>query len=77
MREILPRTAAAAVSAANPTAVRWLNPMALRFPLWDCDRFLLATLPWLRGVFTRSGALLWLLWVLPALFLAFLQRWHR
>lgn len=49
---------------------RWLNPMALRFPLWDCDRFLLATLPWLRGVFTRTGLLLWLAWVLPALFLA-------
>lgn len=49
---------------------RWLNPMALRFPLWDCDRFLVATLPWLRGVFTRTGALLWLLWILPALWLA-------
>ena len=43
------------------------NPMSLRLPLWDPDRFLERTLPALRWLFSPWGALLWLLLVLPAL----------
>jgi putative peptide zinc metalloprotease protein len=45
------------------------NPMALRIPLWDPDRFLNLFEPALRLVWSRWGALLWLAVVLPALFL--------
>jgi putative peptide zinc metalloprotease protein len=37
------------------------NPLALKIPLWDPDRFLLATLPFVAPLFSRFGALLWLL----------------
>jgi putative peptide zinc metalloprotease protein len=37
------------------------NPLAIKFPLWDPDRFLLRTLPFLRPFMGRVGALLWLL----------------
>ena len=36
------------------------NPMALRMPLFDPDRFLAATLPWVRPIFSRTGFVLWL-----------------
>ncbi len=36
------------------------NPMALRMPLIDPDRFLAATLPWVRPIFSRTGFVLWL-----------------
>jgi putative peptide zinc metalloprotease protein len=39
---------------------RLLNPMALRFPLVDPDRFLSATLPAVGWLFSRWGALAWL-----------------
>ena len=45
------------------------NPMALRIPLWDPDRFLNFFEPALRVVWSRWGALMWLAVVLPALFL--------
>ncbi|MCA8884708.1 MAG: peptidase M50 [Rhodobacteraceae bacterium] len=35
------------------------NPLALRFPLFDPDRFLDATFPLIRWLFTPFGALLW------------------
>ncbi len=42
----------------------WLrNPLALRFPLLDPDRFLDATAPLLRPLFSRWGFLAWLLLV--------------
>jgi len=45
----------------------WSNPMALRLPLWDPEAFLNRT-QWLVGpLWSRWGALLWLLVVLPAL----------
>ena len=36
------------------------NPMALRLPLFDPDRFLTATVPLVRWLFTPFGFLLWL-----------------
>lgn len=36
------------------------NPMALRFPLWDPNRFLEQTWPLVRWLFGPFGALLWL-----------------
>ncbi|MBW8844328.1 MAG: hypothetical protein JF607_05070 [Burkholderiales bacterium] len=49
---------------------RWLNPMALRFPLLDPDRWLRPLVEKLRPVLGRGGMLAWLAWVLPALALA-------
>jgi putative peptide zinc metalloprotease protein len=42
------------------------NPLSIRLPLWDPDRFLERTLPFVRHVFTRLGAVTWLLTVLSA-----------
>ncbi|MCB1761077.1 MAG: peptidase M50 [Gammaproteobacteria bacterium] len=39
----------------------FLNPLSLRFPLLDPDALLERLLPWVRPLFTRSGALIWLL----------------
>jgi putative peptide zinc metalloprotease protein len=39
---------------------RLWTPLALRFPLWDPDRFLERTLPVLQPLFGWFGALLWL-----------------
>jgi putative peptide zinc metalloprotease protein len=36
------------------------NPLALKIPLWDPDRFLAATLPFVRPFLSRFGLLLWL-----------------
>lgn len=38
---------------------RLMNPLALRFPLFDPDRFLLKMLPLIRLFAGRAGALLW------------------
>ena len=43
------------------------NPMALRIPLWDPDRFLERVRPWLDLLWSRWGALVWLAVVAPAL----------
>src|SRR5579862_3174506 len=45
------------------------NPMALRIPLWDPDAFLNRSNRWVRWIWSRWGAILWLAVVLPALFL--------
>ena len=45
------------------------NPMALRIPLWDPERFLERARPWLDLVWSRWGAAAWLVVVLPLLFL--------
>lgn len=47
----------------------YANPMALRMPLWDPDAFLNRIDPFVRPLWGRWGALLWLAVVLPALFL--------
>lgn len=45
----------------------FLNPMSIRFPLWDPDRFITLTYPYLKWLFTWRGGLLWLAVVTPAL----------
>jgi putative peptide zinc metalloprotease protein len=47
----------------------WMNPMAWRVHLCDPDRFLNAIRPAVDVLWGRWGALLWLLVVLPALFM--------
>lgn len=42
---------------------RLWTPLAVRFPIWDPDRFLLGTLPVVRPLFSRFGAWLWLVTV--------------
>ena len=49
---------------------RFLNPMSLRFPLWDPDRFLTRLERMTRRLDSRLGAALWCAVVLPALFMA-------
>ena len=39
---------------------RWSNPLAIRIPVVDPDRFLNVTLPLVRPLFSRLGFLLWL-----------------
>jgi len=45
------------------------NPMALRIPLWDPDRFLTRTIRFLHPLFGSFGVFLWLAVVLPAIIL--------
>jgi putative peptide zinc metalloprotease protein len=40
-------------------ASNWKNPFSLRIPLWDPDRFLTRTLPYVRPLFGGFGALLY------------------
>lgn len=47
----------------------WMNPMAWRLHLFDPDRYLNAIRPLIDTLWGRPGALLWLLVVVPALFL--------
>ena len=51
-----------------------LNPMAVRFRLWNPDRFLTRLLPWVGPLFGRWGLVLWLVLMLPALELV-AQHW--
>ena len=46
---------------------RFMNPISLRFPLWDPDRVLVKMVARLRPVLGIRGVLLWLAVVLPAL----------
>jgi putative peptide zinc metalloprotease protein len=46
------------------------NPMALRIPLFDPNRFLDETLPLVRWLFSWKGALLWLLLIFAGLIMA-------
>ncbi len=51
---------------------RWMqlrNPLFLRLPLWDPDRFLETTLPFVGRLFGWPGLALWALLVIPALLL--------
>ena len=47
----------------------YMNPMAVRFHLWDPDAFLNRIEPFIRLLWSRWGALLWLAVVVPALVL--------
>ena len=42
------------------------SPLAVRVPIWDPDRFLAATLPFVRPFLTKTFAVIWLLLVLTA-----------
>lgn len=42
---------------------RWKSPLAIRIPLIDPDRFLVATMPLARHIFSVWGMLFWLLFV--------------
>jgi putative peptide zinc metalloprotease protein len=53
-----------------------MNPMSIRVPLWDPDRFLTRTLRYVQPLFGPAGLLLWLAVTLPAFFLA-LQHWSQ
>lgn len=53
--------------------LRIRNPMALRFPLFDPDRFLDATMPIFRLVFTKIGFLIWLAVVFAGISIAALE----
>ena len=52
---------------------RLRSPMSMRFPLLDPDRFLAATLPLVRPLFTRIGFLLWLALIVAGTVLAILH----
>ncbi len=51
------------------TLLRFLNPLAMRFPLLDPDRFLTATAPALRFLFTPWAALAYVVFIAYALVL--------
>lgn len=55
--------------ARQKTLRSFINPMAIRIPLWDPDRFLNTLDRLARPLWSRWGLLLWLAVVLPALFL--------
>lgn len=46
---------------------RFMNPISLRFPLWDPDRALIRIVAWLRPLRGGWGLAIWLAVVLPAL----------
>jgi len=54
-------------------ASAWKNPFSIRFPLWDPDRFLARTLPWLQPAFGWIGALVYCVIVGSGLLLAAVQ----
>ncbi|OED35539.1 hypothetical protein AB833_30465 [Chromatiales bacterium (ex Bugula neritina AB1)] len=45
---------------------RWMNPLAIRFPLFDPDVFLNRAIPTIRPVFSLAGAVLWFLVIMIA-----------
>ena len=49
---------------------RFINPMAMRFPLLDPDKFLVRTMPTVRGLYSRAFFVVWLIVVGMALLLA-------
>jgi len=62
-----------ALQASQRWKQRWLNPMSLRIPLLDPDRWLGPLVAALKPLLGRWGALAWLAWVLPALALALMH----
>jgi len=53
---------------------RWISPLAIKFPLFDPDRFLQRTLPWYGWFFGPAGALLWVV-VVGWAGVAMVQHW--
>ena len=70
-RELLERHDQAERRRIRQTA---LNPLSLKFGLWNPDRFLTRALPLVRPLFGWFGLLLWAALVGPALLLA-MQHW--
>lgn len=74
LADVAPDVADVLRRGAKQRRSRWLrnisNPMSLRVPLWDPDRFLTTTLPAVGWLFGGAGMLLWAALVLPALLLA-------
>jgi len=70
LADVAPDVADLLQRGAKQRRSRWLrnisNPMSLRLPLWDPDRFLSATLPAVGWLFGGAGLLLWAALVLPA-----------
>lgn len=58
----------------NARRMRWrqklMNPLALRVPLFDPDRFLNATISWVRPLFSKVGLIAWFIFVAFASLLA-------
>lgn len=52
---------------------RWKSPLAIRIPLIDPDRFLVATMPLARYVFSVWGMIFWLLFVGGSAVVAFMH----
>jgi putative peptide zinc metalloprotease protein len=52
------------------------SPMAMRFPLFDPERFLERTLPFVRPIFTRAGFAAWLALIALGILLA-AQHWSE
>ena len=38
---------------------KWMNPLSLRFPLFDPDRFLNRSIAWFRPFFSKLGLIVW------------------
>lgn len=78
--EVTPNSDALMERAARAGRSGWLSnvlyPLALRIPCWHPDAFFERTRPIARWMFSRSGAILWLLVLLPALLLA-AQHWQE
>jgi len=56
------------------TGGRFLNPLGMRFPLLDPDRQLVRFLPWVGGLFTAGGMVVWSL-VLAVAALLCIRHW--
>jgi len=54
-------------TATQRRRLSWTNPMAVRIPLWDPGKLLDRIHPWTRRIWSRWGAVAWLVAVLPAL----------
>ena len=71
--DVAPDVAELVARGEREDRARWrqsfANPMALRLPLWDPDRFLNLFAPLWALIWSRWGALIWLAIVGPALFL--------
>jgi len=51
------------------------NPLSIRIPLYDPDRFLRATLPWVKPLFSIWGLIVWAVWLIVGALLA-AQHWE-
>lgn len=71
--ELPPAAARLLEQCAGTSAVgagRWSNPLSLRIPLCDPDRFLARWLPWVQPLFSRGMFILWSVLVTVAAFTA-------